>query len=262
MKKFYFRLALGIFAVVMVSVVVLFLPTVMQSSAEKGVDPSVTLFYVPVTTSQPAPLTTDSQFVWTPLSSDEIGYEQTPVESDSDALWKPDGNGIYNYKVITGYGEYGVKSEGLIHNGVYALFNIGTYHGHLGYENGVMHMVEYTVSPAADFNTNGLFRITRVPDTNRYIIRNLENPTLTFGFYDGEFEFKKIPANDADVKPEDTFVFSCDGNGFTITPYGAEASICCDFENKLVWGTAESCDRYARWYFERFMGEIPEKYMR
>ena len=130
----------------------------------------------------------------------------------------------------------------------------------MGYRNGALRMTDDLASPAAVFDTDCLFRITRVSGTDRYIIRNLEHETLTLGFFDGEFSFKTIPANDADVKPEDTFVFTCYEHGFTITPYGSEASICCDTENRLVWGTKESCDRYARWYFERFMGVLPEEY--
>ena len=255
MKKIYSRVILAAFALVMIGVVVFFLPAVMESSAEKGSDPIVTLWEAPITTSQPAPITTNSYYELIPCSSEELSVPMAPVESTEPKPgpeWGPHENDSYSYFV---------KTKGEISDGVYALFNIGTYRGRLGYKNGALRMVDYEASPAATLNADGLFTITRVPDTERYIIRHLVHDTLTIGFFDGEFAFKTIPEKDADVKIEDTFTINCYEHGFVITPYGAAASICCDLENNLVWGTHENCGYYARWYFERFMGEIPEELM-
>ncbi|MBE6694009.1 MAG: hypothetical protein E7589_04525, partial [Ruminococcaceae bacterium] len=89
-----------------------------------------------------------------------------------------------------------------------------------------VHQYAFSGSPSDISNQYGLFHITRVGTTDRYIIRLKYAPTLTFTYSsDGYVVTKSIPANDEEVDINDTFQFIRRGNGFRIKKYNSDKYI-------------------------------------
>ena len=169
-------------------------------------------------------------------------------------------------------------------DGVYALRNIGNGQLWMGIEQNYVtpgyHMQQYAFgySPADNFTQAGLFKITRVPNTNRFIIRSLLNNCLSFGFEDSEnveegedieVITRIIPANDADVQPKDTFRITFSNSGCIIYPYESESNRTLAVaahnttasgaagapESYLVQKTKEEAGTRARWELQKYEGE-------
>ncbi|MBQ9162859.1 MAG: RICIN domain-containing protein [Clostridia bacterium] len=89
-----------------------------------------------------------------------------------------------------------------------------------------VHQYAFSGSPSDISNQYGLFHITRVGTTDRYIIRLKYAPTLTFTYSsDGYVVTKSIPANDEEVDINDTFQFIRRDNGFRIKKYNSDKYI-------------------------------------
>jgi len=82
------------------------------------------------------------------------------------------------------------------------------------------------VSPAETYKPSGLFHFTRVGDTNRFIIRLELNTNLTFTYdSNGNVITKTIPANDAAVDINDTFIVIKRSHGIQLKKYGTSEYI-------------------------------------
>ena len=121
---------------------------------------------------------------------------------------------------------YNVRYTYYLPDGVYALKNVGNSGLWMdtqydSYNTG-MHIQQYayTTSPTETFSKGGLFKISRVSGTERYIIRLMTNNNLTFGISGTEVLTKEIPSADEDVSIYDTFYIGYETNGFTLNPYG------------------------------------------
>lgn len=79
---------------------------------------------------------------------------------------------------------------------------------------------DYGASPAENFLRGGLFKISRVGNTEWHIIRLMTNNRLSFYVSGNEVLTKEIPLDDADVSLQDTFRFIISDGSYLIQPYG------------------------------------------
>lgn len=122
---------------------------------------------------------------------------------------------------------YSIRYTYYIPDGVYALKNLGNSGLWMdtqydSSESG-MHMQQYayTSSPTETFSRGGLFKISRVSGTERYIIRLMTNNNLTFEISGTDVITKEISSADSDVSIYDTFNIYYDNTGFTLSPYAS-----------------------------------------
>jgi len=107
-----------------------------------------------------------------------------------------------------------------------------------------MQQYAYSSSPANGNAVYGLYRVTQIENTGRYIIRLLLNEELSFGLTDdSEVLTKDISAIDSEVDAEDTFVIEHIGSGrYTIQPYGSNKFLRC--YDLVSSGSADAPDSY------------------
>lgn len=77
-------------------------------------------------------------------------------------------------------------------------------------------LLTYTTPPHIRYTAHANFKITRVPNTDRYIIRLMSNTNLTFGLSGTNIVTKTISANDSEVSINDTFYINYYSGGYTI----------------------------------------------
>lgn len=123
----------------------------------------------------------------------------------------------------------------------------------------------YSSSPASTFSRGGLFKISRVANTDRYIIRSMLNNRLTFGISGTDVLTKEIPTADSDVPAEDTFRIVYNTNGYLLIPYNSSYAITA--RNTTASGSTGAPDSYltsvskssatsdARWTMVRYFGD-------
>ena len=158
--------------------------------------------------------TGENEMIWTPDS-----FDSSAIEDELPSMGEINiGGGAtvtpQDFTVVTGE----------ISDGVYALRNVGNGQLWMGIERNYVtpgyHMQQYAFgySPADEFTQAGLFKISKKPGTNSYIIRSMLNNRLSFGFVGTEVLTKIIPANDADVDNLDTFTLINSSSGCLIYP--------------------------------------------
>ena len=118
-----------------------------------------------------------------------------------------------------------------------------------------MQQLYSSVSPSDQsvFDRSSLFKIARVGDTSRYIIRSMLNNSLSFGISDNEVITKEIPSVDDNVPIEDTFCIEWDGEGFLIYPYGSARVIELGGSNLSTVSKAYASNN-SRWQFSQYTG--------
>ena len=122
----------------------------------------------------------------------------------------------------------------------------------------IQHVYSST-SPAAssNFDRSSLFKITKVENSDRYVIRSMLNNTLGIGLVNGEIVTKQIPALDEDVPKADTFTFEWRACGFIIRPYYRQSCIAMtststsDLSLKQV---PDQIDAKGIWKFTKYTG--------
>lgn len=190
-----------------------------------------------------------------PLYADEFCTETTPSTAlftitDAVSAWYDDPYSNYgiaikyesgtNASVILKSSETANKPSMQINytysipDGVYAILNGYSTGRYLTVENGSPwannHMQQQQPTtgkaPTVDFNRPFLFKISRVTDTDRYIIRLMTNNNMGFGISGTEVITKELPSDDSDVAASDTFSITWkDGQGFLLVPYGSTKAI-------------------------------------
>lgn len=121
-----------------------------------------------------------------------------------------------------------------IPDGIYALQNYGNTGLWMDIEKNLttagahVQQCTYTTSPADTGGTYGLFKITQVGTTGRYIIRVMLNTNLTFGFSGTSVLTKTISATDSNVSASDTFYITYSAGGYLIRPYGSSYYVCAN----------------------------------
>lgn len=169
-----------------------------------------------------------------------------------------------------------VLNENVVPDGIYAFKNLGNTDRWMDVQynqtNPGYHMQQYAfgISPSIvpDNNTSGLYKVTRVPNTNRYIIRLCINNNLTF-YVDNNNEVltKTIPSNDADVALSDTFYIVYNNGGYTIqqvtttlfiSAHQGSYSGSSDAPLSYLYATfLQAAGDNARWIIEGYQSQIP-----
>ncbi|MBO5882925.1 MAG: RICIN domain-containing protein [Clostridia bacterium] len=117
-----------------------------------------------------------------------------------------------------------------IANGIYAFKNIDDANSWMDIEQDMdsagYHMQQYSfggISPAESFTRSGLFKVTQVGATGRYVIRSMLNNLLSFGYENDGIYTKEIPPKDELVPIEDTYYIDYDKahGGYTLRPYNS-----------------------------------------
>ncbi len=153
-------------------------------------------------------------------------------------------------------------------DGVYALQNFGNSGFCVGILNdltdagGTVVQVAST-SVTGDFDRSCLFKITRVGETTRYVIRSMLNNRLILSYNGSKFVTKEVSPNDADISSNDTFIIlGASAGGYTITPYGgtqvmaAPNSTASDTSSAaLIKTNATSAGNRGKWTFMKYVGE-------
>lgn len=115
-------------------------------------------------------------------------------------------------------------------DGIYAFKNIGNTNIWMDIEQDMdsagYHMQQYSfggISPAESFTRSGLFKVTQVGATGRYVIRSMLNNLLSFGYENDGIYTKEIPPKDELVPIEDTYYIDYDKayGGYTLRPYNS-----------------------------------------
>lgn len=87
-------------------------------------------------------------------------------------------------------------------------------------------LASYTIAPHIIYTDYANFKVTRVPNTDRYIIRLMSNTNLTFGLSGTNIVTKTISANDSEVSINDTFYINYYNGGYTIQNCVSEYYVC------------------------------------
>lgn len=152
-------------------------------------------------------------------------------------------------------------------NGVYAINNFGNSGFCAGILNdstdagGTVVQVSAT-NVTSDFDRSCLFKITRVGETTRYIIRSMLNNRLILSYNGSKFVTKEVSPNDANVNINDTFIIlGSSSGGYTITPYGGTQVIAAPNSTAsdtagaaLVKTSSSSAGNRGKWSFTKYVG--------
>ena len=189
---------------------------------------------------------TEEDSISTVISNEEIQTENT---SEPEYIIEYADPNVYgslfqnssNFKTfapIAAYNEPGISITAIDHipifvqsslaDGVYSLKNIGNSNCWMGIQSSKIDpgyhvwQKQSTACPIDSFDRSCMFKITKVKNAERYIIRSMLNNRLSFGFNGSNVITKEIPPNDADVNINDTFVIQYDSlTGYiSIQPYG------------------------------------------
>lgn len=170
---------------------------------------------------------------------------------------------------------YETSSIDVIPDGIYAFRNMGSTNRWMDVERNLTtpgaHIQQYRFasSPADNYAESGLFRVTQVGTTGRYIIRLMLNESLTFGFSGTEVLSKEISLVDSEVEIENTFYITYNNGGYIISPYG-DSSYCICSNNLTASGASGAPDSYltkstlsdvgnrARWIIEGYQTDIKD----
>ena len=121
----------------------------------------------------------------------------------------------------------------VVPDGIYAFMNVASekwidvrYDSiHPGYN---MQQYAYSSTPADSNGPYGLYRVTQIESTGRYVIRPLLNEELSFEYVGAEIKTKNIPVLDRDVAVEDTYEIEWQEYGqYTLRQYGEDTYVCC-----------------------------------
>lgn len=191
------------------------------------------------------------------ISSGEVDLSQGGDVADLNSLDQPG-----TYEPI-GSGEESLP------DGVYSLKNVGNINYWASIlnasddANGYAVQTYYADNPMDSFNRACLFKISRIPNTNRYVIRLMLNNRLGLSLVGNAVRTKELPTNDADVAISDTFeIVKNNSLGFTIKPYNSDYVITAPNSTssgksnaKLHKQTAANAGNRCIWEFYKYTGE-------
>lgn len=202
------------------------------------------------------------------VSQTEITGSLIPEEEPA-----PDGASTPN-RAPAAAASFTTLSETVLPDGIYAFRNLGNTNRWMDVEQNRttpgyhIQQYAYSASPAEEYGAAGLFKVTQVGTTGRYIIRLMLNTNLTFGFSGDEVITKTIPASDASVSASDTFYIRYNNGGFTIQPsnnstyYVAANNTTASGmggapDSFLAKRTLSAAGNRARWAAEGYQTQIP-----
>ena len=162
-----------------------------------------------------------------------------------------------------------------IEDGVYAFSNNGNLGLWMDTQNNSYlsskhaQQYAYTTCPADSFSRGGLFKVTQIGTSGRYIIRLMTNNCLTWkcGAVNGDVLSYEIPSNDSNVSVLLTYKIVYDTNGFVLIPFRTTNAITATPnstasgaggapESYLTVTSAFSITDSARWSMYKYTGSI------
>ncbi len=170
---------------------------------------------------------------------------------------------------------YETSSRDVIPDGIYAFRNMGSTNrwmdvqGNQTTPGSHIQQYQFASSPADNYSASGLFRVTQVGNTGRYIIRLMLDESLTFYFSSAEVLTKKISLVDSEVAIGDTFYITYNNGGYIISSYGSGSYCICSNSTTasgaqgapssyLTKGTLLSAGDKARWIIEGHQTDIKD----
>ncbi len=129
------------------------------------------------------------------------------------------------------YGAILSVSYVVLEDGIYSFENFGLPGYYMDIQQNKTtpgyHVQQYTygTTPPAEIAKSGLFRVERIQNTNRYVIRLMLNGSLSFGFSGAEVLTKTIANDNASVALSDTFTIDFATSGYILRPYGSDGYI-------------------------------------
>ena len=203
------------------------------------------------------------------IANDNISSEEIYEETFTDSVINQEGN------IASISSTYETYDRNTIPDGIYAFKNLGNSNRWMDVQEDRTdpgyHMQQYAFSnesPADFYKLSGLFKVTQVGQTGRYIIRLMLNTNLTFAFSGNEVLTKQISQYDSQVSASDTFYITYDNGGYIIRPY-SDSSYCISANNTTASGRDGAPDSYlskrtlssagnrARWIVEGYQSNIP-----
>lgn len=170
---------------------------------------------------------------------------------------------------------YETSSRDVIPDGIYAFRNMGSTNRWMDVQRNLptpgahIQQYQFSSSPADNYAESGLFRVTQVGTTGRYIIRLMLNESLTFGFSGTEVLTKEISLIDSEVEIENTFYITYNNGGYIITPYGNSSYCICSNSSTasgasgapssyLIKNTLSAAGSKAKWIIEGYQTDIKD----
>ena len=170
---------------------------------------------------------------------------------------------------------YETSSRDVIPDGIYAFRNMGSTNRWMDVQRNLptpgahIQQYQFSSSPADNYAASGLFRVTQVGTTGRYIIRLMLNESLTFGFSGTEVLTKEISLIDSEVEIENTFYITYNNGGYIITPYGNGSYCICSNSSTasgasgapssyLIKNTLSAAGSKAKWIIEGYQTDIKD----
>ena len=115
-----------------------------------------------------------------------------------------------------------------------------------------------SISPTIMVMPLYLFKITRVPNTDRYIIRLMADQSLTLDSNGIYVIAKNIPLDDSQVEERDTFNIICDNGSYLIKNVGNQQYICGDIGNYIVPSSSAEAYILSHWRFRGYRSYIED----
>lgn len=138
-----------------------------------------------------------------------IAEQMTDIADETHAMWNLEG---YDTPITEGvYGFQNIGNSGMWMDTQQDLAQVGVH----------IQQYKYATPPTETFSRGGLFKISRVSGTNRYVIRSMLDNCLSFGISGNEVLTKEIADYDAGVLNADTFRIRYYHDGFIIQPYNS-----------------------------------------
>lgn len=165
-----------------------------------------------------------------------------------------------------------ITTTGYIPDGVYALRNVANQNFWMDvqddsiYPTAYIQQSSYSSNPADTFDRPALFKISRIPNTSRYVIRLMTNNRLSFyGTADKEAATMEISPRDTEVPINNTFYITYDSTGYVIQPYNLSSHVLAAQNttsggesaypySKLKFVSKSGSDNKARWQLYQYTG--------
>ncbi len=149
----------------------------------------------------------------------------------------------------------------IIQDGVYSLQNVySDKYMSVNNVNPYYNVQQYAhSSPINNISTErgGLFKITRIPGTGRYVIRSMYNNAIGLGLSGSNVITKTLPTSDSAVLSSDTFYITADSinDDFVIKTYNNTYSICVPIiGTNLTASSSSLLGNRAKWGLEKYTG--------
>ena len=165
-----------------------------------------------------------------------------------------------------------ITTTGYIPDGVYAIRNVANTNFWVDVQNdsntsgAYIQQTLYSSNPADTFTRPALFKISRIENTDRYVIRLMINNTLSFfGHANADVKTVSVSSKDSGVLLKNQFHITYDAGGYVIKPshstsYGLSAkNTTSSGENaypysQLTFSSLNTAGDLARWQLFQYTG--------